>query len=122
MNIKSLRKIAERQGPEHEDTAFGLAAIKADIDRVDDSLKRTRVSLKLPRITLIVAITTFVVYYIVFNLGVALLMVIAIWVAFWIIEPEVDSLAGFSKESIDALKEYRISQVTSVFDRIVKEI
>ena len=68
------------------------------------------------------AITTFVVYYIVFNLGVALLMVIAIWIAFWIIEPEVDSLAGFSKESIDALKEYRISQVTSVFDRIVKEI
>ena len=122
MNINSLRKIAERQGPEHKDTAFGIDAIKADIDRVDNSLKRTRVSLKLPRITLIVAITTFVVYYIVFNLGVALLMVIAIWIAFWIIEPEVDSLAGFSKESIDALKEYRISQVTSVFDRIVKEI
>ena len=122
MNIKSLRKIEERKSSENDITESGLDIIKADLDRVDDSLKRTRVSLKLPRITLIVAISAFVIYSIVFGIGVALLMVIAIVGAFWIIEPEVDTLAGFSKESIVALKEYRINQVTSVFDGIVKEI
>jgi len=122
MNINNLRKIAERQSSENDTTYSGLDAIKADLDRVEDSLKRTSVSLNLPRITLIVAISVFIIYSIVFGLGVALLMVIAIGGAFWIIEPEVDMLAGFSKESIDALKEYRINQMTSVFDGIVKEI
>ena len=122
MNINKLRKIAERQSSENDTTYSGLDAIKADLDRVEDSLKRTSVSLNLPRITLIVAIAVFIIYSIVFGLGVALLMVIAIGGAFWIIEPEVDMLAGFSKESIDALKEYRINQMTSVFDGIVKEI
>lgn len=122
MNINILRKIAERQSSENDTTYSGLDAIKADLDRVEDSLKRTSVSLNLPRITLIVAISVFIIYSIVFGLGVALLMVIAIGGAFWIIEPEVDMLAGFSKESIDALKEYRINQMTSVFDGIVKEI
>ena len=122
MNINNLRKIAERQSSENDNTYSGLDAIKADLDRVEDSLKRTSVSLNLPRITLIVAISVFIIYSIVFGLGVALLMVIAIGGAFWIIEPEVDMLAGFSKESIDALKEYRINQMTSVFDGIVKEI
>jgi ABC-type transport system involved in cytochrome bd biosynthesis fused ATPase/permease subunit len=121
MNINSLRKIAERQSSEYETTESGLNLIKADLDRVDDSLKRTRVSIKLPRITIIVAIFAFVIYSFVFGLGVALLMVIAIGVAFVIIEPEVDTLAGFSKESIDALKKYRINQVTSVFDGIEKK-
>jgi len=122
MNINNLRKIAERQSSENDTTYSGLDAIKADLDRVENSLKRTSVSLNLPRITLIVAISVFIIYSIVFGLGVALLMVIAIGGAFWIIEPEVDMLAGFSKESIDALKEYRINQMTSVFDGIVKEI
>ena len=122
MNINKLRKIAERQSSENDTTYSGLDAIKADLDRVEDSLKRTSVSLNLPRITLIVALSVFIIYSIVFGLGVALLMVIAIGGAFWIIEPEVDMLAGFSKESIDALKEYRINQITSVFDGIVKEI
>lgn len=122
MNINNLRKIAERQSSENDTTYSGLDAIKADLDRVEDSLKRTSVSLNLPRITLIVAISVFIIYSIVFGFGVALLMVIAIGGAFWIIEPEVDMLAGFSKESIDALKEYRINQMTSVFDGIVKEI
>lgn len=122
MDIRSLRKIAESQDSEHEMTESRLDAIKTDLDRVDDSLKRTKLSLRLPRITLIVAISALVIYSFAFGLGVALLMVIAIGVAFWLIEPEVDTLAGFSKESIDALKEYRINQVTSVFDGIVKEI
>ena len=122
MNINNLRKIAERQSSENDTTYSGLDAIKADLDRVEDSLKRTSVSLNLPRITLIVAISVFIIYSIVFGLGVALLMVIAIGGAFWIIEPEVDMLAGFSKESIDALKEHRINQMTSVLDGIVKEI
>lgn len=122
MDIKSLRKIAEFQGSENEITESRMDAIKTDIDQVDNSLKRTRISLKLPRITLIVAISAFVIYSVAFGLGVAFLMVIAIGVAFWLIEPEVDTLAGFSKESIDALKDYRINQVTSVFDGIVKEI
>ena len=122
MNINNLRKIAELQSSENDTTYSGLDAIKADLDRVEDSLKRTSVSLNLPRITLIVAISVFIIYSIVFGLGVALLMVIAIGGAFWIIEPEVDMLAGFSKESIDALKEYRINQMTSVLDGIVKEI
>ena len=122
MNINNLRKIAERQSSENDTTYSGLDAIKADLDRVENSLKRTSVSLNLPRITLIVATSVFIIYSIVFGLGVALLMVIAIGGAFWIIEPEVDMLAGFSKESIDALKEYRINQMTSVFDGIVKEI
>ena len=122
MNLKSLRKIAVRRGSERDATESGLDVIKADLDRVDVSLKRTRVSLKLPRITIIVAISVFVIYSIVFGIGVALLMVIAIGVAFWLIEPELDTLAGFSKESIDALKEYRINQVTSVFDGIIKKI
>ena len=122
MNINNLRKIAERQSSENDTTYSGLDAIKADLDRVEDSLNRTSVSLNLPRITLIVAISVFIIYSIVFGLGVALLMVIAIGGAFWIIEPEVDMLAGFSKESIDALKEHRINQMTSVLDGIVKEI
>ncbi len=122
MNINNLRKIAELQSSENDTTYSGLDAIKADLDRVEDSLKRTSVSLNLPRITLIVATSVFIIYSIVFGFGVALLMVIAIGGAFWIIEPEVDMLAGFSKESIDALKEYRINQMTSVFDGIVKEI
>lgn len=122
MNINNLRKIAERQSSENDTTYSGLDAIKADLDRVENSLKRTSVSLNLPRITLIVATSVFIIYSIVFGFGVALLMVIAIGGAFWIIEPEVDMLAGFSKESIDALKEYRINQMTSVFDGIVKEI
>ena len=122
MNINNLRKIAELQSSENDTTYSGLDAIKADLDRVEDSLKRTSVSLNLPRITLIVATSVFIIYSIVFGFGVALLMVIAIGGAFWIIEPEVDMLAGFSKESIDALKEYRINQMTPVFDGIVKAI
>ena len=122
MDVKSLRKIVECPGLERETTESELGVIKADLDRVDDSQKWTKMSLNLPRITIIVAISVFVIYSVAFGLGVALLMVIAVGIAFWLIEPEVDALAGFSKESINALKDYRISQVTSVFEGIVKRI
>lgn len=121
MDIKSLRNIAECKNSEYETNDNILSVIRADIDSVDYSQKWTRLSLKLPRIALISAISIIVIYSIVFSIGVALVMVIAVVCAFWFIEPEIDTMAGFSKESIEALKEYRINLVTSVFEGIIKE-
>lgn len=122
MDIKSLRIIAECKNSEHETNDHMLNVILADIESVDYSQKWTRLSLKLPRIALISAISIIVIYSIVFSIGVALVMVIAVVCAFWLIEPEIDTMAGFSKESIKALKEYRINLVTSVFEGIIKEL
>lgn len=122
MDIKSLRNIAECKNSEYETNDNILSVIRADIDSVDYSQKWTRLSLKLPRIALISAISIIVIYSIVFSIGVALVMVIAVVCAFWFIEPEIDTMAGFSKESIEALKEYRINLVTSVFEGIIKEL
>lgn len=122
MDIKSLRNIAECKNSEYETNDNILSVIRADIDSVDYSQKWTRLSLKLPRIALISAISIIVIYSIVFSIGVALVMVIAVVCAFWLIEPEIDTMAGFSKESIKALKEYRINLVTSVFEGIIKEL
>lgn len=121
MDIKSLRNIAECKNSEFETNDNILSVIRADIDSVDYSQKWTRLSLKLPRIALISAISIIVIYSIVFSIGVALVMVIAVVCAFWFIEPEIDTMAGFSKESIEALKEYRINLVTSIFEGIIKE-
>jgi len=49
-------------------------------------------------------------------------MIAAIVAAFWLVEPEIDRLAGFSDYSIGTLKEYRMARIKYYYNKIKSKL